>query len=223
MSVELDHLFVCVSAGAPEGEMLAAFGLSEGAPNQHPGQGTACRRFFFRNAYLELLWVTNPAEAQAAPVSSTGLWGRWIGRNGASCPFGLCFRPAFESSGNPPFACWEYRPQYLPDGMSLKVGNNAEILVEPGLFYLNVRRRPDMSPQEKRQALEHSAGLNEITRLELIAPNAHQPSPELGALMSAGLVQLRQGAEYVAQLGFDGEIHGKTRDFRPVLPLILSW
>src|SRR5262249_28504013 len=122
MSVELDHLFICVSAGAAETETLAAFGLSEGAPNQHPGQGTACRRFFFGNAYLELLWVTDPAEAQAAPISSTGLWGRWAGRNAAACPFGLCFRPGVEPGGTPPFACWEYRAPYLPEGMNFKVG-----------------------------------------------------------------------------------------------------
>ena len=44
---ELDHLLVWVDVGGPEAERLAAFGLTEGAPNTHPGQGTACRRFFF--------------------------------------------------------------------------------------------------------------------------------------------------------------------------------
>jgi hypothetical protein len=50
MAVEFDHLFVCVSVGAIEAACVAAVGLREGAPNQHPGQGTACRRFFFHNA-----------------------------------------------------------------------------------------------------------------------------------------------------------------------------
>src|SRR5512141_2420867 len=103
MGAELDHLFICVSAGAPEVETLAAFGLSEGASNQHPGQGTACRRFFFHNAYLELLWVTNPAEALDATIASAGLWGRWSGRHGAACPFGFCFRPGLGSDKKPPF------------------------------------------------------------------------------------------------------------------------
>jgi len=30
MSAELDHLFICVAAGAPEAETLAVFGLNEG-------------------------------------------------------------------------------------------------------------------------------------------------------------------------------------------------
>ena len=57
MPLQFDHLFICTSVGAPDAERLVAFGLTEGEPNVHPGQGTACRRFFFRNAYLELLWV----------------------------------------------------------------------------------------------------------------------------------------------------------------------
>ena len=223
MSVELDHLFICVSAGGPEAETLARFGLSEGASNQHSGQGTACRRFFFANAYLELLWVSDPAEAQAAPINSTGLWGRWAGRNGTACPFGFCFRPASETGGDPPFASWKYRAPYLPEGMSLKVGNNSEKLTEPGLFYFNVRRRPDTFPPEKRQPLQQPAGLSEITRLELITPHANHPSPELAALIGAGLVQLRQGPEHLAHVGFDQECQGRTRDFRPVLPLVFCW
>ena len=49
---------MCASRGGDEGRAVAAFGLSEGTPNVHPGQGTACRRFFFRaeqsvHAYLK--------------------------------------------------------------------------------------------------------------------------------------------------------------------------
>jgi hypothetical protein len=43
---------------------MVKFGLLEGSSNAHPGQGTANRRFFFDNFMLELLWVTNPAEAR---------------------------------------------------------------------------------------------------------------------------------------------------------------
>jgi hypothetical protein len=54
MQIELDHLFVCTAPGAPEAETLVQFGLHEGPSNQHPGQGTACRRFSFANAMIEL-------------------------------------------------------------------------------------------------------------------------------------------------------------------------
>jgi hypothetical protein len=77
MPVELDHVFICVSQGAPEADYLTHFGLIEGAANVHPGQGTANRRFFFRNAMLELLWVENPDEARNAQTAPTMLWERW--------------------------------------------------------------------------------------------------------------------------------------------------
>ena len=63
-------------AGAPEAERLAALGLAEGSPNHHPGQGTACRRVFFANAYFELVFVTDAGEAQAEPARSTRLYER---------------------------------------------------------------------------------------------------------------------------------------------------
>jgi hypothetical protein len=49
MNIELDHVFVCASPSAPEAEEFVRFGLHEGLPNQHPGQGTSCRRFGFAN------------------------------------------------------------------------------------------------------------------------------------------------------------------------------
>ena len=93
MAVELDHVFVCASVGAPEADLLRALGLSDGQPNRHPGQGTACRRFFFANAYLELLWVENPAEAQGEVARPLRLWERWSQRRQGTCPFGVVFRP----------------------------------------------------------------------------------------------------------------------------------
>ena len=82
---ELDHLFLWARMGGLEADRLVAFGLTEGEPNTHLGQGTACRRFFFRNAYLEVLWVHDPIEAEAEAVRPAGLWARWCGQaTGAS-------------------------------------------------------------------------------------------------------------------------------------------
>lgn len=70
---EVDHVIIFCDVGAPEADVLLARGLHEGPGNTHPGQGTANRRFFFPNVYLELLWVDHPAEAQseAGPARST--------------------------------------------------------------------------------------------------------------------------------------------------------
>jgi hypothetical protein len=77
MGIELDHLFVCTAPGAPEAEKLVQVGLREGVPNNHPGQGTANRRFDFVNAMIELIWVSDAKEAQSPRARRTLLWERW--------------------------------------------------------------------------------------------------------------------------------------------------
>ncbi len=102
MHVELDHFFVCVSRGGPEAELLRAFGLAEGSPNTHPGQGTANRRFFFHNAFLELVWVEDAAEAASELVARTRLAERWQRRGHGASPFGIGFRPGRGSATETP-------------------------------------------------------------------------------------------------------------------------
>ena len=94
MAFELDHGFIFTPINAPEAEQLKAFGLSEGSPNTHPGQGTANRRFFFENFMVELLWVSDPVAVQSEVIQPMHLWERWWGREGAACPFGICLRPS---------------------------------------------------------------------------------------------------------------------------------
>jgi len=223
MPVELDHIFVWASSGGEkEARALVEFGLSEGTPNTHSGQGTACRRFFFRNVYLELLWVTDPAEAQSATIRPAHLWERWNAR-GTACPFGLCFRPGAHQNCSVPFPSWEYRPPYLPESWSFHLGTNAGVLNEPLLFYLPFSRRPDSQSGPRKQVLDHAAGLGELTRVELIGPHGDSLSPAFEALLSTGVIRRRDGDRQFVELGFDGEPKGRLADFRPGLPMVISW
>jgi len=70
--MELDHVFILCDEGAPEAAALLRIGIREGSGNTHPGQGTACRRFFFANAYLELVWVDDPPRPAASRRSARG-------------------------------------------------------------------------------------------------------------------------------------------------------
>lgn len=74
--MEVDHVFICVEHGAHEAEVLKRFGLTEGSANRHPGQGTANRRFFFRNAFIELLYLQDFAEVQNELTKPTRLYER---------------------------------------------------------------------------------------------------------------------------------------------------
>src|ERR1700745_1890329 len=102
MGIELDHLFVCTAPNAPEAEELIQFGLREGPSNQHPGQGTACRRFAFAHAMIALFWVSDSCEAQNQSTRPTLLWERWSGRAVNACPFGICLRPRDPQNVGPP-------------------------------------------------------------------------------------------------------------------------
>jgi hypothetical protein len=221
--MELDHVLICTSVEAPEAARLADLGLTEGASNTHPGQGTACRRFFFRNVYVELLWVHNAAEARSEQVYPTRLWNRWSGRENGVCSIGFCFRPDGSHSKEPPFSTWEYRPSYLPEPLCIHIGSNVELLTEPMLCYLAFAQRPDRYPPAKRAPMDHIAGLSEITRAEFVTPHAESASPILRAAMTEGLVQLRSGTEYLVELGFDGERRGQRANCRPELPLVICW
>jgi hypothetical protein len=222
MSIELDHVFICCPADRAVG--LTAFGLTEGTPNVHPGQGTACRRFSFHNAYLELLWVSDPSEAQSKTTRPTCLWERWKGRDEGACPFGMGFRPGPRASEKPPFATWEYRPAFLPESLSLQVGMNSEVVTEPFLFFMPFAlRRPDTQTGAKRQPLQHAARFREISHVELVIPNAQNRSPELQSLVDGRLVRVSDGAKPLMTLGFDGEAQRKSNDFRPALPLRFKW
>jgi hypothetical protein len=91
------------------------------------------------------------------------------------------------------------------------------------LFYISFGQRQEDYPLDKRQPLEHPAGLCEFTRVEFISPYAHNSSVELQAMEDANLVRVNTGAEYLLEIGFDEELQGQQADFRPILPLIFRW
>ncbi|MEG4804752.1 VOC family protein [Microcoleus sp. ARI1-B5] len=223
MTFEFDHLFILTDIGAPEADRLSSFGLVEGSSRTHRGQGTTNRCFFFHNAMLELLWVRDPEEAQSEPIRQTRLWERSTNRNNGACPFGICLRPATGSEDKVAFSSWQYHPPYLPETISIAVATNSDNLTEPMLFQIPWGKRPDRFSAQKSPPLNHGVGFREITRVELVSPAANNPSPELQAVLETNQVKLRLGTEYFVELGFDGEVQGKRVDFRPGLPLIISW
>lgn len=76
MSLELDHVFICVDEAPAAERVLADFGLQFGLHAIHPGQGTANSCAFFDNAYLELLSRHDDDELQSAAVRPLALWER---------------------------------------------------------------------------------------------------------------------------------------------------
>jgi Glyoxalase-like domain len=213
MRIELDHLFVCTAPGAPEAEKLVQFGLHEGPPNHHPGQGTANRRFAFANAMIELMWVSDKGEAQSQSAKRTLLWERWSGREHNACPFGICLRPVDPQDTGLPFPAWEYRPAYLPDQLVIHIGNVG--IEEPMWVYLSFMRRA----QREQWFIEHPVGIREINGLALTTPVPLR-SDVSQKLVESGILATRTGATSLLEIEFDGNRRKERMDFRPHLPLV---
>ncbi|RMI26781.1 MAG: glyoxalase-like domain protein [Calditrichaeota bacterium] len=219
--MELDHIFVCVEPGAQQAEILKKFGLTEGPPNQHHGQGTANRRFFFKNAYLELLFLQDSIEIQNELTKPTKLYERFSYDKNKVSPFGVGFRPTTDSEGQAPFPVWPYKPLYLPDALQIDIGYAP--LNEPMWFFLAFASRPDQSIKSIRQSLVHPQGFGEITSLKITFPKFSKLSePALFATSLDG-IEIIMGNENLVKIGFDHEHSNQSYDFRPELPLVFGW
>jgi hypothetical protein len=217
MRLELDHVFVCAAQEAPEAERMVAAGFTEGAPNEHPGQGTACRRFGFANAMVELIWVRDEAEARSAAAQRTRLWERWAGRamgEAAASPFGVCMRPAVEvDSAATPFAGWSYEPEYLQAPLRMHVGDAG--LGEPMWVYMGFLSRR----LREQWFVPHANSAREITRVTLVTPVLPGSEASLRAV-DDGVLNFVTGAEHLMRIELDGGIRGESVDLRPALPLV---
>jgi Glyoxalase-like domain len=215
----LDHVFVLCAEGAPEAEALTQFGLREGAGNTHPGQGTTCRRFFFRNAYLELLWVHDVAEAQSFRSLPTRLFERWSSRGLGASPFGVVLRSAGPGAAEPPFSTWPYHPSYLPPDLAIDVAVGT-LLSEPELFYFRPPRRPE---DRASQPTAHAGPLDEVAAITIGVPGPSPRTPALRAVQQLGLASFPEAEDHGLILDFGLGPREKTTDLRPRLPLVLRF
>ena len=210
---EIDHVFVCCAAGAPEASRLLQLGFIEGTRNVHVGQGTANRRFFFENAYLELLWVRDAAEALEERARETRLWERWLRRDRGASPFGIVFRSGSEPGTTSPFPTWSYRPDYLPSPLAIEmaVGTTLE---EPELIYLPFAKRSGFAsePAQPRPLVLESVTVG--------LPSRTPPSAAARACQSQNLIRYRYERDHLLDLEFASDVEF-THDLRPALPLRL--
>lgn len=217
MTLQLDHVFVCSDPGAPEAIKLVEQGILEGTPNVHPGQGTANRRFFFADGFLEFLWVADQVEAQSPVARPTRLWERWSRRAAGACPLGLAFRPSSAEVEAPPFRVWPYRPIYLPKGREIHFADATE-LREPELFYL---AWPPNASTAATEPTNHAFPLRRLVAVDVGLPCIAPLSEAASAALSAGLVGFHESVGYELIMKFESPVE-VLLDLRPILPIVLS-
>lgn len=220
VATQVDHLFVFSTPGAPEAEELIAAGFTEGSPNTHAGQGTACRRFFFANCMVELLYVTDLDVTRSGLAAATGLAERWLGQGKDASPFGICLRPTQGEREPAPFPSWTYGPAYLPDGTpAYQISNRCRVVTEPFLFFTPKFARQDQYPPERAQPLVHANGAQEITAVRLDSPTE---VPDLRSSRIPGNLQTRHAEQHHLHVEFDALRQGRSLKLT-TLPLTLAW
>jgi len=213
MSFDLDHFFILTEPIAPQAELLASVGLVEGTPRHHPGQGTANRRFFFKNGMLELLYICDRAEAIQGAGKPLRLLDRLQGKQ--SSRFGIVVKNHPESLLNE-FPCWKYQPPYLPDGQCFHVGSNSGVLEEPLCIIA-----PDGLPSTPAQPKQISS-FEKLTQLRISVP-VEIASESLSLMAQCRLIDLRLGKPHLLEAFFNDSEQGNSADLRPGLPLIIHW
>jgi hypothetical protein len=210
--MKLDHFFILTEPLAGPADLLVDLGLVEGTANDHPGQGTSNRRFFFSNSALELLYVRDALEAETGPGRRLRLPER-AGAPRAS-PFGLIMRA--ESASAAPFTGWAYQPDYLPPDCSFLVGENSDILAEPLCVCM-----PSRLPRPEAQAISNQP-FAKLSELRVHVPVA-RPSPVLEQIAKIGPISLFPDSAHLLEIVFNEQQSGQSRDLRPDLPLVIWW
>lgn len=210
----VDHVFVFVAPKAPEAATLRNHGLVESFRRSHPGQGTANVCFCFDNAYLELLWVVDAAEATSCALSRSGLIDRAVWRRTGASPFGIALR--HDDPRTPlPFPSWNYPAPFLPDGITIPVALASDDPRQPFLFRSPGGLRPDEWSDGRAGDRQQASGLTEIAGIGLAFPEAVAPHPDIEALAAAGLFAVdRRGAAPAMEFslrGRDGAIASSLR------------
>ncbi len=213
MTIELHHFFILTGPGAPQADLLSGIGLIEGTCNDHPGQGTANRRFFFSNSTLELLYVRDSNEAE----NGCGSRLRFVERaaDAKASPFGLIVK-ATTGSTAAPFPGWRYCPEYFQASQCFHVGDNSNLIEEPLCICMPLDLPlPEHQPQPQNSD-------KTVTEVVISVP-VIRPSLPLEVIAECEGISLRLNEPHRLELVFNEEQEGQSKDMTPELPLVIRW
>lgn len=212
MKLELDHIFILVKPNASVADLVADIGMKEGTSNSHDGQGTANRRFYFENGMLEFLYVRDESEAESGPGKDLKFVER--SKNPQASPFGLVLHAGNDSHRFEPFEGWKYQPKYFKNGMTFHIGANSENILEPLCIYVPFFNASFAKNHTK------AAPFKTITNVTITSPSISTP---LIVAESVRNLTFKRGDEHLLEISFDNTMAGKSKDFRPNIPLVVNW
>ncbi|MFY0685664.1 MAG: VOC family protein [Cyclobacteriaceae bacterium] len=212
--MQIDHIFIFSSEQGREADELIQFGLVEGSNRIHPGQGTRNRKFYFKNFFLELVWVSNENEIKSPATAPTRLWERANYKINGYSPFGLCMEPTddveelFEG-------CLKYSPDYISDEQTFEIITQEN---SPQLPW--ACRVPHASEFDK--LTDHPNGLQKLSKVTFGVKGAFRPNRFTEVLSSKALIEFENNDDHCLTLEFDEHRTGQTKHFDS-LPLVIVY
>jgi hypothetical protein len=220
MTLDLDHVFICVQDGRGAERLLTDFGVLFGRRTIHSGQGTANLCAFFDNAYLELLSRHNDDELRSEVVRPLGLWERFHWQETGASPFGVAFRPRDFGA---PVPTWPYKAPFLPVGSTIPIVTPQFSLYEPLVFLSTVSQAPSSLPPDRRPPLEHRGHHHTVTKVTIWTPHASHVSSGIQALCDLGVLGVKYDTEHLIEVEWDSARRGGFHNCQPALPLGFRW
>lgn len=228
-SLQVDHLMIHVSAGAPERAALERAGFRIAPEVQaHEGQGSASVMVELQNGFLELAWRdTNVSVAPGLGLVATRFrrMGEW--RTSGWSPFGIGLRRAPGAPDSLPFPTRAVRAQWMEPGIAIEIISASGDTLGPRLWVvprsMAASGRPNSESERRRlsnrAAFLHPNGARTITAVKLMLPGGvSAPATQIVAQHSP--VEFARGEGWLLEVTFDGGRKGTSRDLRPVLPLL---
>lgn len=175
--LELDHIFIWVKPNAPEAAILEEIGIKR-TPNtsEHRGQGTASNFFFFENAYLELIWISDENVAQQSRERTGIDWrsrANWQ-QTGAS-PFGIGLHRTSPTLDLSLFPIEHWAEWMQPDTL-IHFAESAPNIQEPLYFivpeYMSFTTQLEQYSENIKKLVElHPLGVKNLTNVKITVTN----------------------------------------------------
>ena len=224
-SLELDHVWIAVSPGAPERAALEQAGFQIAAKvNQHAGQGTASVTVELDNGFLELLYVDDAVsvapgrEAVKAQFAARAAW-----RTTGQSPFGIGVRRLAAAPAAFPFRTFRVTADWMPPGTFMEILTPREMPAAVRLFVPAVPSvGPDADPVEPSARI-HPNGVHRLTALRVVAPSADRLPPAARYLAERAPLTFDTGGAWLLEVQLDDGAQHARRDLRPALPVVIRY
>jgi hypothetical protein len=230
--VELDHIWLVVSPGAPERVTLERAGFRV-APqvNRHEGQGTASVTVEFDNSFLELLWPDDSVRVSpGSEIAAYKFRRKMAWKTSGWSPIGIGLRRTLTSPDSLPFPTWPITAQWMRPGEALAMLTPRADSLGPSVWV--VPRSMAVSEDSVARAVRadsaqawthaHPIGVHRLTAVQVTAPTRGL-TPVTQVVNHLGAARFEPGEHWLLELTFDNGARHLTKDLRPGLPLVIRY